>query len=308
MKIAIQMFGHLRTYQQCHEALKKNLLDLYDCDIFIHTWDSLDHNTQTWHDFRMPNAGQSEDNIEQIIQDVYHPKAFKVEKQIVKDEGYIDVSTDNKKISFFGMKSMFYSMKEADALRRSYQKEHNIQYDYVIVIRPDICLYQPFNIEKYLIFENGTDQLLYTVGKYKSDVILNDYRKVGCSDLFFFATPQIINQVYDNTDKILNQIKNGQTTQWGPEYSFIYTLQSLNIHPLLVNYLETQNFEIIRWKGSAATKSIFHKPIRIHIKHGKIEILILSNLKHLIFDLNIKLLFISLHICLGKYKKNKHSI
>jgi hypothetical protein len=38
MKIAVQLFGHLRTYKKCFPALKKHLLSKYDCDIFIHSF------------------------------------------------------------------------------------------------------------------------------------------------------------------------------------------------------------------------------------------------------------------------------
>ena len=40
LKIAVQLFGHFRTFEKCAQALKENLLDRYDCDVFIHTWGS----------------------------------------------------------------------------------------------------------------------------------------------------------------------------------------------------------------------------------------------------------------------------
>ena len=47
LKIAICFFGHLRSFKRCAPALKRCFLDKYDCDLFIHTWDMLNHNTKT---------------------------------------------------------------------------------------------------------------------------------------------------------------------------------------------------------------------------------------------------------------------
>lgn len=33
-KVAVQLFGHLRTYKECYQSLKEHLLDKYDCDVF----------------------------------------------------------------------------------------------------------------------------------------------------------------------------------------------------------------------------------------------------------------------------------
>ena len=50
MKIAVCFFGHLRTFKRCAPYIKKNLLNHYDCDLFMHTWSEYNHNTKTWHD------------------------------------------------------------------------------------------------------------------------------------------------------------------------------------------------------------------------------------------------------------------
>lgn len=44
MKIAVCISGQPRSYQKGYEYLKKNLLDKYDCDIFIHTWENKVYN------------------------------------------------------------------------------------------------------------------------------------------------------------------------------------------------------------------------------------------------------------------------
>ena len=69
MKIAIQLFGHLRTYKKCLPALKKHLLNKYDCDIFMHTWDTYNHNTKTWHKNKSKNLQNkvNQDEMELVL-------------------------------------------------------------------------------------------------------------------------------------------------------------------------------------------------------------------------------------------------
>lgn len=245
MKIAIQMFGHLRTYKQCYEKLFENLINRYDCDIFIHTWDRVDHNTQTWHDFHASDTGQTKSELIADIKNTYHPTDLMVETQNIVDMGTIDC--DGKKISLFGMRSMLYGMKMANAMREKYQKKHRIKYDFVVVIRPDIYLIKPLNIESYIQSEDVDADILYTAGNYKrGGPILNDFRFIGGSDLCFFARPDIISKIYQNTDAIMRQIKNKKTSHYGPEYSFVTAIEKLKIRVLLINYLWFKQFTVLR--------------------------------------------------------------
>jgi hypothetical protein len=40
MKVAILLTGHSRDYNKTFDSLKKNLLDVYDCDVYFNTWDT----------------------------------------------------------------------------------------------------------------------------------------------------------------------------------------------------------------------------------------------------------------------------
>jgi hypothetical protein len=39
MKVAVLLTGHNRSYESTFESLKQSVLDKYDCDIYINTWD-----------------------------------------------------------------------------------------------------------------------------------------------------------------------------------------------------------------------------------------------------------------------------
>ena len=79
LKIAIQVFGHMRTFEKCAPSLKKYFLRYYDCDIFIHTWSTLDHDTQTWHKHRKSGHSIDQSQFENKIQPLYSPKKIKIE-------------------------------------------------------------------------------------------------------------------------------------------------------------------------------------------------------------------------------------
>ena len=167
MKIAVQMFGHLRTYKKCASMLKKHLLDNYDCDVFMHTWDSVDHMTQTWHNYRIsPDKKLTPSELEKEVRKSYSITDMKMEKQIVKDLGTINAI--GKDISLFGMKSMLHGISEATRLREKFQKQHKIKYDFVLTIRPDILLKESFEIKKFL--ERLTEQEIkkgYFIGGFQ---------------------------------------------------------------------------------------------------------------------------------------------
>jgi hypothetical protein len=39
MKVAVLLTGHSRDYSKTFESLKNNVLDKYDCDVYLNTWD-----------------------------------------------------------------------------------------------------------------------------------------------------------------------------------------------------------------------------------------------------------------------------
>jgi len=148
MKIAVQLYGHLRTFRECAPALKEHFLDHYDCDVFIHTWDTLDHTTKAWHKL---NEGKevielNTDDIKKELQQLYNPQGIIIETQDKTDLGNI---TDNygQVYSIFAIRCMMQTMKKANSLRMAYQNENDKKYDYVLCTRPDVFLKEPFVLE-----------------------------------------------------------------------------------------------------------------------------------------------------------------
>ena len=114
-----------------------------------------------------------------------------------------------------------------------------------------------------------------------------------------FAKPGVISNILSDTDSIIEQIKNPDTTQYGPEYSIIYAIEKKKIRPILLNYLLNESFHIVRGtdtnkavpaqqkKQSNKTHDIIRKIIRVHFKHWNFELVILPCLPFNIFNFSI---------------------
>ena len=200
MKIALQIFGHLRTFEECAPKLKEFVIDIYQPDIFIHSWDRLDHSTKTWYRDEKNSDKNIEINSEIInkVKELYNPKSILIESQDIIEEqpGYYGTD-DYIKISLKGIKSMLYSVHKVNSLRLDYERKTNQSYDLVIMIRPDIMPLAKLNIDDYISElkhnANSSVHLLFDVySKLCGDKF---FIIAGALDVYFLAYPNIISKI-----------------------------------------------------------------------------------------------------------------
>lgn len=244
MKIAIQFYGHLRTFRKCHQSLKENFLKYYDADIFIHTWDQTEHNTQTWYtDDIKSKAENVDEKLIQEIKKLYNPKGLKIEKQnLFFDEGYYGTG-DKIKISLKAKKYQLYSLYTSNKLRKKYSIKNSIKYDYVVVMRPDILPLVRIELEKY------KSELDFYEKTSIHFVLRNDLKTISekifylpfYGDCFFFSTPNVIDtissiyQEFDFYHKNISSIFPKGVD--APEISFFeYIAQKNIVSRMYVNY------------------------------------------------------------------------
>lgn len=247
MKIAVQIFGHLRTYEQCYEGLKKHILDRYNCDVFMHTWETIDHNTETWHNNYMKNADESTSKLKEKLCEIYNLKDIIIEKQESRDLGHYIGGPDDKR-SIWGVHCMVHSMSEANRLREEYSAKNNVGYDYVLVLRPDLLLWENFDINKFFIKLTPSElkRAFYT-SFYPNGTRWNDLRGFGATDILFFAQPHIISNIYLNKNNFLEKIKPDKGLEEGAaEYYFLKTIEELGYKVWLIDYFESKHFIIRR--------------------------------------------------------------
>lgn len=128
MKIAVCISGQPRSYAKGYEYLKRNLLDHYDCDIFIHSWEN-----PVYERFDVVN--------------LYKPKRWDFEQPF--GDHYDRFFTNVPGSGWYpptATISMFYSMLKVMELKCHHELE-NSHYDWVVRTRFDYALNGviPFN-------------------------------------------------------------------------------------------------------------------------------------------------------------------
>ena len=292
MKIAVCFFGHLRTFKRCAPYIKKNLLNHYDCDLFMHTWSEYNHNTKTWHDNKSIAGIVTKEKILSVYKDI---KDIIIEKQIVEDLGNITITSDNKIISLFGIKSMYHSMLTSYNLCEQYAKNNNIEYDFILMIRPDIVLSDSFNIEKYISILS-LDELakaFFTISN-NSAAIDGAYKSLRATDLLFFSKTNIIGNILNNSYNIIQEISNKKVINNSPEVEFCKLINLLGYNIYLIKY---SGWDIVR---PIAPKDWIKQIIRIRIRKNYIKIHLFRYFLINIFSVRINLFNFEIDCCIGK--------
>lgn len=177
-RIALQLFGHLRTFELTCLSLFTNVVvpnvkDGYIIDFFIHTWDKMDTGNFTWGHVRteeLIDLNVAEDTLKNVYK-IYNPKKLLVESQ----------GADTQKGA---MDWQIYTMLSVQKLRQEYEKENNINYDWVIWTRPDILFLSEFRIDSYIKTYEDAHQCL-GINNWELREIDTPYDAMFCGNNIF---------------------------------------------------------------------------------------------------------------------------
>lgn len=267
IKIAVQFFGHLRTFETCFPSVKKYLLDVYDCDVFMHTWSQTNHQTHKWGD-KNGIIQDVDDVILKRLDELYNPKSIKVEVQSCFRDNIIERMEANGLQSLLPMKYMYHSKMEVNNLRCSYQALSNTVYDYVIMIRPDVCLFSFLNlvqISKQI--EMTTPCARFCAFSAKKTL---DNAAIGnmMSDILYFATPKIMNKIVTTLNTINFNIKLDKV--WNPEVFCCTELLKASVGSYFIPYIHGKDWLLIRSKKKSFTfKSLMNSLVKVNFKRKK---------------------------------------
>ena len=296
LKIAVQVFGHMRTFEKCAPSLKKYFLRYYDCDVFIHTWSTLDHDTKTWHKHKTSGHSIDQSQFANKIQSLYSPKKIKIEHQVPEDLGTYEASS-SRTLSIYGIKSMFYSMEQANKLRESYEFQSKTEYDYVLMIRPDILLKKRLRIEQFtnLFSEEEKADAVFSCG-HNSKPIVNELRFIGAIDVMFFAKPQTMVKLLNDHQVMTEDAQQvSQLKKFGPEYLLYRQAKSEGIDFHLTDFKMNESWEILRLTPFITRKKI----ISLRIKKDHTDLVVLG-MMHRVFQINIKIRIYTIRIAIGE--------
>ncbi len=183
MKVALLLSGQMRNADEVFPKFKTNLLDRYDIDVFISTWDS-------------PNVYDSVKLFNPTAVDIENYEAEFADrfKYIVKDDEW-KLETNANLVSAC---SMWYKTMRVESLLDYRKRWFGDVYDVVIKTRPDILIEEPIEliipsantiyIPKGWDWSEGIGDLM----AYGDDKVMKDY----CTLFYDFKA------VIGNMDKI----------------------------------------------------------------------------------------------------------
>lgn len=134
MKVAVLLCGQARFFRQGFESIRKHVLDVYNPDIYIHTWKS---ETNTFEAAPWNHLGQlmiTDNDLREYIQ-LYSPKRWRIDyvlKNIPLRESYTRTSSPETRYNYY---SYLYSLRSCYELVQE-------QYDMFLILRSDVILFR----------------------------------------------------------------------------------------------------------------------------------------------------------------------
>ncbi len=256
MKVAVQFFGHLRTFETTHKSLKENLFDLYDCDVFMHTWSETEHKTLTWHKDKVP-AIAVDSKLQEKLKKYYQLKALEVEEQkLEQDDVTMNSTLNNGSMSLRGFRYLLKTQQRVNEMREEYQRKNNQNYDAVLMIRPDIMLYDKLYLKTYLEefkIVNGDCSHARFVSFNPSGIAKSSF--MCATDILYFGVSEVISRLTSSFNDISDEflLKNYSN----PEGVLYKISKLINIETIPVNYkCNGENCAIIRSAENAESLAL----------------------------------------------------
>jgi len=162
IKIAFLLTGTVRNYKMNLETWKTYLLDLFDVDVFFHTYDVYGFQKAKTQGNVEPEMHQKVDVAELVR--LLGAKRFVVDcldKKLGEFRMQIPQQFINNGIALPEyIKAQLYSIYVANKLKMEYEKENDFVYDIVIKIRFDTVFNSPFDLFDFEIILSNKQVIL----------------------------------------------------------------------------------------------------------------------------------------------------
>lgn len=279
MKVAIEFYGHLRTFRKTCNSIKTFLINQYENpDIFIHTWDETDHSGLTWHNQSCEKRGNSvsEDDIDFLNQN-YNPKKILIEPQIkIENDTRHEMIMTGNTTPLSVIKNVFYTKWKVNELRREYEKESGVKYDFVIQARLDLQFNRPFVISDYIVYKQVinekkvlnidiSNKFYYASDHWIDGFKNNDILYAGGSDILYFAKPEAMNKVVSVYNKIDDLDLDSMF--YSNEYLMLNNSAKEKLESIEILFKNNIDFIILRpWTNQAKIKVTIKRRVKSFIK------------------------------------------
>lgn len=251
MKIAVCFSGQPRFVTQVAPYILENLFKGYDVDVFAHLWFDENLISQPYKyggDGGWEHQRISASSIEDFCK-IYSPKLIKIDRSKSFKDSRLKTETcyrsDGSEVKWSkhwaeskepnyrnrmvnNWLSNFYSLLQANLLRKEYEYANDFKYDYVVKCRTDSIVQSKIKYENY-----DPNKLHYTNILQQPDGMIADYLNFGGPKVMdvFMSSFAILDLVFENCSK-----RHGGA--WSNEMLHRITLDMLNIefqdHPIYV--------------------------------------------------------------------------
>lgn len=192
MRVALLLFGFLRSYKHNFQNLKERILDKYSYDIFIHISED-----EKRDDRYINNNINLLEQIQTVIK-LYNPISFICEQEVA------DKSTINSITKYY------YKLYQVNSLRKKYERLHKFKYDVVITMRPDLSFITEHDIISSNLDKIKKSNLIYPSSKLNR---LDSDDKKTINDHLCIGNSNSINtycKLYKQLDNYLKEEFNGE--------------------------------------------------------------------------------------------------
>jgi hypothetical protein len=140
MKVALCLSGQIRNWKNSFDSINKQVIEKYNCDVFIHTWDAIGNSVPhgVMSNFKFEH---NKEKIDKEIIENYKPKKIKVDNT---DYDFFINKTPTTR--FYNTIMMWYSIYHSNNLKKEYEFERNFLYDVTIRARFD-TYFEHFEID-----------------------------------------------------------------------------------------------------------------------------------------------------------------
>ena len=188
-KIAVCLSGHLRDGDKTsYPKLKEFILDKYDCDIFVSSWDINAFDGDNFNFSPTYSIKQPETDVTARILATYNPRKYNIESGKPEWLSSLEKTWNSLRLGeghhpyphVSPMLAMFKKIENANDLRCEYQQETNTVYDLVVRFRFDAAPEYDFIEKNKHLWENDKTVLFGSSGSF------------GFNDILFFGDPDIM--------------------------------------------------------------------------------------------------------------------
>lgn len=273
-KIAVQFFGHLRSFRDTVESFQKHVIKPnenlgYEIDVFIHTWDKTDHSDVVWHNKGGETRGNelTQEDID-FINETYKPKGLLIENQ----KNILDNTKNMPKHYIWSI-----SHDKTIKLREEYEKQNSISYDIIVSTRADLMFKRdlipygylkeyehPENIAGALKGSKLDDNVIFCASNVFMRTNVIDYRSPAEWDLLWFSKNDVEN-IADAHKILIDYHVHEDVIMYRPWGDSIDLSEGNNTKATMIEKL----FYQILYKLSFGSTRKYYKTQYIHLKNNR---------------------------------------